>query len=205
MNRPLKILFLYKDRSEYGKAYGLANSATFVCEFLVSQGIEAKVETAKDGNAVDRLVTQYDPSIVIIEALWVTPDKFKELFSLPRHQTRQWIVRIHSRPVFLANEGIAFTWMLGYKQLRSKILTIAPNTEEFAKDLTFDGYKAAYLPNIYYPLVEMGPKKRFDGRTIDIGCFGAIRPMKNHMTQAMGAVDFARDMNLRLNFHVKQS
>ena len=201
----LKVLFLLKDRSEYGKAYGLANSAIFVSDFLNKQGIESETQTAIDGNSVDKLVTAYDPTHVVIEALWVTPAKIQELLSIPRHQKRKWIIRIHSRPVFLANEGIAFPWFLGYKKLKLKQLVIAPNTKEFADDLAnVYGSKTAFLPNVYYPMTNMPPKKVFNGYSIDIGCFGAIRPMKNHMTQAMAAVDFAKQNKLKLNFHVNQ-
>jgi hypothetical protein len=204
MNPKLKVLFIYKDRSEYGKAYGLANSATFVSEYLTNLGIDSSIEVAVDGNSIDRLVTQYDPTHVIIEALWVAPNKLKELLEIHRHKKRSWIIRLHSRPVFIANEGIAFTWLSDYKQLRLRQLTIAPNTEEFAHDLSFFGLKTAHLPNVYYPTLDMVPKKKFNGHTIDVGCFGAIRPMKNHMTQAMAAVNFAKDKGLHLNFHVNK-
>ena len=201
-----KVLFLCRDRTEYGKSYGLVNSANFIARYLEDQGIQSKVEMAADGNSVDKLVTEYNPTHVIIEALWVTPAKFKELLAIPRHQKRNWIVRLHSRPAFIVNEGIAFPWLAGYKALGLKQFAIAPNTKEFAKFLTDFGLNSVYLPNIYYPVPpdSMVVKKKFDGKTIDVGCFGAIRPMKNQITQAMAAILFAKESNLNLNFHINQ-
>jgi glycosyltransferase involved in cell wall biosynthesis len=37
---------------------------------------------------------------------------------------------------------------------------------------------------------------------VDIGCFGAIRPLKNTLNQALAAVLFAQRHNLRLRFHI---
>lgn len=201
-----KVLFVCKDRSEYGKTYGLTNSASFVSHWLNDQGVRSHVAMVSDNNGIDKVVTEYNPTHVFIEALWVTPEKIAELLAIQRHKKRIWVVRLHSRPVFLALEGIAFTWLLGYKKLGLKQLYIAPNTKEFTDDLVRYGLKTAYLPNIYYPepTDNMCPKKPFDGHSIDIGCFGAIRPMKNHMTQAIAAIEFAQREGLRLNFHVNQ-
>lgn len=40
---------------------------------------------------------------------------------------------------------------------------------------------------------------------INISCFGAIRPFKNHLTQAAAAVAFAESIGKKLNFHVNYS
>jgi hypothetical protein len=46
----------------------------------------------------------------------------------------------------------------------------------------------------------VGVKKR--QRALDIGCFGAIRPLKNNLQQAVAAIRFADSMNAALRFHV---
>ena len=40
---------------------------------------------------------------------------------------------------------------------------------------------------------------------IDIGCFGAIRPMKNTFHQALACIEFAELKNKTLRFHVNTS
>ena len=214
----MDVLFICKKRNEYENEYGpasgdskphltfgLHNSANFVKDFLNSHYIESEVVTALDGNSIDRLVTTYDPKVVIIEALWATPDKFRELFQIPRHKTRKWIVRLHSRIGFIANEGIAFPWLTEYSKIHG--LIVAPNTEEFTNDLKeIFNCETAYLPNIYHTdeQEERSFKKR-NKTSINIGCFGAIRPMKNHLNQAVAAIKFANRHALLLKFHINSS
>jgi hypothetical protein len=39
-------------------------------------------------------------------------------------------------------------------------------------------------------------------KIVDIGCFGAIRPMKNQLNQALSAIIFGNDSKLRVRFHI---
>src|SRR6185503_21204160 len=41
-----------------------------------------------------------------------------------------------------------------------------------------------------------------DDGYLDVGCFGAVRPLKNVVTQALAAIVAARRLGLRLNFHI---
>jgi hypothetical protein len=70
-----------------------------------------------------------------------------------------------------------------------------------------------YLPNIYQPISGKGVKYKFtvDGKTvtpsvhkktINIGCFGAVRVLKNHLQQAVAAIRYADENDLKLNFFV---
>jgi hypothetical protein len=61
--------------------------------------------------------------------------------------------------------------------------------------------KVIYLPN-YYPQDYKSKKLVKDKDTIDIGCFGAVRPLKNHLLQAFAAVEFADNHGKTLNFHI---
>jgi glycosyltransferase involved in cell wall biosynthesis len=204
-----KVLFLVKKRSDSvkGLGFGLGNSASFVSEFLKRKGIESKNVMCIDANYIDKHVTENDPDIVILEALWVTPLKIKEILSIKKHQKRTWVVRIHSRVAFLAYEGNAFAWLKGYHEVLKNFpnikFVIAPNTDDFAADLSnVFGLSSVYLPNIYSENYEFGPKPPQEPGKINIGCFGAIRPFKNHLTQSLAAIHFANQHNFELNFHV---
>jgi hypothetical protein len=87
--------------------------------------------------------------------------------------------------------------------------SVNPNTEEFARDLAkIFNMQTTYLPNIYYTDQmedEPKPRKKQQRATINIGCFGAVRPMKNHLNQAVGAVKFAENNGLMLRFHINSS
>ena len=62
--------------------------------------------------------------------------------------------------------------------------------------------KIIYLPN-YYP-IENTEIKNYDKEkdTINISCFGAIRPLKNQLIQAIASIEFANKVNKKLRFHI---
>jgi hypothetical protein len=61
--------------------------------------------------------------------------------------------------------------------------------------------KILYLPN-FYPQKFKTKKFNRNKDTIDISCFGAIRPMKNQLTQAIAAIKFANSIGKKLRFHI---
>ncbi len=217
-----KVLFIckYNEKSEntgYSEGYGflrkfsgLFNSARFVSSQLNKEHVESVVENAVDNNEIDRLVTKHKPDVVIIEALWVVPSKFEVLQKL--HPKVTWIIRIHSKVPFLASEGIATTWFAEYLQ-KTRVI-IAPNSEDAVHDLKkFAKHvgpnldrRVIYLPNYYglddLPTCDHPTKKP---KEVHIGCFGAIRPFKNQLSQAIAAMQFADIKNKKLFFHINST
>lgn len=180
-------------------ASGLSNSIKFVVDMLENEGYDCKYVQVIDGNCIDKVVTLEKPSIVIIEAIWVTPKKLEELSKL--HKKIKWIVRIHSEIPFLANEGVAIDWLIQYSKINNHIF-ISANSDRAQKELQVIVNKDVfYLPN-YYPVDVLDFNKKIVGQHIDIGCFGAIRPMKNQLLQAVAAIKFADDINKKLRFHI---
>jgi hypothetical protein len=174
---------------------------------LHAAGIRARVVQVTDNNDIDREVFDYRPSHVFIEALWVVPEKFAVLRSL--HPGVKWIVHLHSDLPFLATEGVALEWIRAYLDLN---VVVAFNILRAAAALTElvgqfgRGRNIVLLPN-FYPLTK--PHKWFDPsrRTpvVDVGCFGAIRPLKNQLVQAVGAMRFAERHRKVLRFHVNST
>jgi hypothetical protein len=199
--RKPKLLFVCKKKLDsYGVSYGLLNSAAFAANAMREQGIDARVISVSDNNYIDREVSKSSPTHVMIEAIWVTPSKFHVLKAL--HPSVSWVVRVHSKTPFLANEGNAVEWIREYAR---DGVVVAPNSPELAENLSrAAGIKAAYLPNIYCPPAypDLPPRHPRGDDPIDVGCFGAIRPMKNHLIQAFVAIRFANWLNTRLRFHV---
>jgi hypothetical protein len=201
-----RILFICKERNEsYGPSLGLINSCKFIVNELVQKGLEAKAIAVIDNNDIDREVTSYNPTHVFIEALWVIPSKLPILFKL--HPNVKWYVRIHSKIPFLAYEGMAINWLRQYAELAkvNKNFNIAANNLDIGESLerTYD-IPVSYFPNIYHPSdygFDPKPYKRAH-KVINIGCFGAIRPLKNQLYQALAAIAFAEDHNLTLRFHI---
>lgn len=216
MRKPV-VLFILKRRNDFdtekhnarGLSTGLYNSASFMEQMLIDRGVDARLEIAIDNNCIDRLVTKHRPTHVIIEALWVTPTKFTILSKL--HPKVKWIIRLHSEMPFISNEGMAMDWLGDYMAYDN--VTIAANAPRMLDDVrTYlqirEGFtnmavnqKVSYLPN-YYPQ-EYKYKEYSEAKEhIDIGCFGAVRPLKNHLMQAIAALKFANYMDKKLHFHI---
>lgn len=211
-----RILFVLKRREDFdpekhtkdGMQTGLFNSATFVKDMLNAGGIESQLFIARDNNDIDRAVTAFKPTHVIIEALWVVPQKFAILSKL--HPTVKWIIRLHSETPFLAQEGMAWDWMGDY--IRHPNILIAANSPRMLSEVKT--YLTAILPNDktllnriiylpnYYPTTYETKTFHLEKDHVDVGCFGAVRPLKNHMVQAMAALQFANSVDKKLKFHI---
>lgn len=148
----MKILFVLKNRTynkEYATSFGLMNSALQVSKYLNHKGHESKVVSVIDYNFIDREVHSYKPDIVIIEALWVSSKKMKELIELKRYKNINWVVRIHSDIGFLSAETNALTYVNEYVSLKKDNLFVSINNKEFCKNLSdIYGENFIYLPNI---------------------------------------------------------
>jgi hypothetical protein len=212
-----KVLFILKRRDDYspvshspiGLSTGLYNSANFMHEMLLSAGIESALEIAIDNNCIDRLVTKHRPTHVIIEALWVVPSKFAILSKL--HPKVKWIIRLHSEMPFMAGEGMAMDWLGGYvtypnidigvnaPRMLGEIREYLKTSRQWTNDKT--NRRVFYMPN-YYP---NDYKIKFYNRSkywVDVACFGAVRPLKNHLLQAVASIKFANKIKKHLRFHI---
>lgn len=195
---PPLTLFIIKQFYDYDGhrhvSSGLRISALFVVDMLLAEGRNAKLAVAVDGNSIDALVAQNKPARVILEAIWVTPAKMAELQKL--WPNVKWTVRVHSETPFLAQEGCAVEWIAAYM---AQGVEVAFNSCRTAMDFAALG-ATTYLPN-YYPIRKPRTLAPSRGR-IDIGCFGAIRPLKNQLIQAVAAIQYAKRVRQTLFFHM---
>jgi glycosyltransferase involved in cell wall biosynthesis len=183
---------------------GLFNSARFVERMLNSEGYETDIQHAIDNNYIDRLVTKFKPDICVIEAYWVVPEKFEILHKL--HPKVKWVIRNHSAIPFIANEGVTMDWSIRYMTYKNVFLC---SNDIRAHDEIATVIKAAenplnasYLPNFYPYDFKPRIKPAIDDGIVNMSCFGALRPLKNHLMQAIAALKFADKHNLKLRFHI---
>lgn len=203
-----KVLFILKKRKIYENTpvvktihSGLYNSANFVNKMLNEYGVDSTLVQVVDNNDIDREVNKYNPTDVIIEALWVVPEKFDVLHKL--HPKVNWIIRLHSEMPFISNEGIAIEWLFEYDKMGERNnLVIAANTQKMFHDLKSVGIKNIILLPNYYPVGHNKLVPHDHTPHINIGCFGAIRPMKNQLIQAVAAIDFGNQLNKTVHFHI---
>jgi hypothetical protein len=214
-----RVLFVLKNRPTYGhdkqlpiQSSGLANSARFVVAMLNQQGYAADLVFVTDGNDIHREAVKFKADLVIIEAFWCPPYKFDDLFAaMPKCK---FLIRNHSETPFLANEGMAFGWIVEYfKKPNTFISCNSPRMLEETRKIALSigisekevDERVVYTPN-YYPLPEnckRDPMPASDA--INISCFGAIRPLKNQMLQAISAIAFADKIGKTLRFHINGS
>lgn len=218
-----RVLFILKFRNQYGTDYGacdysqgytssgLFNSAHFINDMLANAGVTTKLVEVNDNNDIDREVTAFRPTVVIIEALWVIPSKFAVLTRL--HPDVKWIVRCHSDISFLANESIGVEWLIDYLQFDNVYISCnAESPTHDVRDIIEGVYRSwpkhivdsrvIYLPN-YYPIdsIKVHHSKYVD-EFLDVCCFGAIRPLKNQLIQGLAAIEAAEKLGKKLRFHI---
>lgn len=199
----MKILFICKRNEIYGqqlytrRSAGLFNSTRFIVEALHAKGIHAHIVEVHDNNDIDREVTKHRPDKVVLEALWVVPEKFPVLMRL--HPKVNWYIHLHSDMPFLALEGNAIDWIIRCAAQGVGIITNSQESYE-ALSVIVDECSLFYLPNVY--LSAPRTARLAEKPHVDIACFGAVRPLKNHLLQALAAVQFARDKGKFLRFHI---
>ena len=211
MSRP-HLLFILKQKqgeslwsNPNNKKPGLSNSIETLVRGLVDAGVHAEVHDVVDANKIHEKVCQIKPDVVVIEAYWVKPGKLQLLKAL--HPKIHWIVRNHSEVPFLAQEGMAGAWNCEYLKMGVELSSVSQRTVEdllpLVKNLDVSPDLLTHLPNIYKGYLSYKPDvKMAPGDEIHIGCFGAIRPMKNHVEQALAAIGYAHDTNRKLFFHI---
>lgn len=207
----VKVLFIIKERKVYGTktaSYGLVNSCEFVVNALHKCGIRAKVVQVIDNNGIDKEVHEYKPTHCFIEALWVTPSKFEILAKL--HPKVKWNVRIHSMIPFLVSEGMSFEWINEYQKLHKEKginISVSCNNIRLLRDLNVVYNNIEFTPNIYC----LGTSKPHNIHVdkshdiLNVGCFGALRILKNHCQEAFWAIEFAQSLHKKLHFHINVS
>ena len=152
-----KILFLLKKRhqiwnedDQYASelSSGLLNSVRFVAH-MINRALgpcRADMSQVHDANAIDREIHYQRPHMVVIEALWVTPDKLRELST--KYPQIIWVVRLHSEVPFLANEGMAMQWLTQYRQVPR--VRIGANSSRLRAELAdLLDTDILHLPNFY--------------------------------------------------------
>lgn len=197
-----RVGFIVKERTDLNhdsvhNATGLHTSSGLTAAGFRKLGVPAEVYEAHDGNSIDGIIKRNHLDVVVLEANWALPTKIAELRRL--HPNVSWFVRIHSEIPFLAHEGIAWTYMQDYDALG---VTILPNDPRTVWDLAGCIEHLDLLRNTYAVSEDIRFQKPVESDTIDIGCFGAIRSLKNHMRAACAAIRYANHVGKKLRFHI---
>lgn len=202
-----RVLFICKRRTtNYGglTSSGLLNSARMLAKSLAECDVETKVVDVIDGNSIDREVHRWKPTHVVLEAFWCPPYKLAELVRL--YPKVRWTVRTHSKTPFIAGEGIAYQWAFEYARILHGLYgNMSANSTEVTDEWTSMGLPTVKLRNVYCLEDVHPPKNHREHGVLDVGCFGALRLLKNQLIQATAAIQYADRHGLMLRFHINVS
>jgi hypothetical protein len=192
---------------------GLFNSCAFVVDMLNASGMPARLIQVGNEQAIRKAITSVEPSDVIFEAFFVIPALVNALSA--ENPCIRFFVRNHSELAFLAYDSNALGWMADY--LRNPHMHISSNSARSTLDLRHVAksyqphwddetiaQRVRLLPN-YHPTQAPLPRVPSPFGTLNVGCFGAFRPLKNQLLQAICAIEVARRMGRRLRFHINGS
>jgi hypothetical protein len=216
----ISILFVLKARDrnwnpndKYSKgSSGLLNSARFVSNMLVENGMTSEVILIENNkNHLELKLREFNPDIVVLEAVWFTAENLKLLTENPRHKNRRWIIRCHSEFPFLSVEGAILTPFLKYGNINNVYVSCNSPRAVYdfkvvtdSKNIKFNN-NILLLPNYYEVPNTLPIKDRNDSDTFNVSCFGAIRPLKNQLQQAIAAMAYANENKKKLRFHINSS
>jgi hypothetical protein len=185
---------------------GLRNSVMFQASMLVSHGINASVAEVPGPYQIHDQILRFQPTHVIVEAIWVVPTFLAELRK--RHPHVRFAVRNHSPTQFLSGEWSGYGFIRDYLKLGFEVMANDPRSVEDLKILAHahgvSEHLVTYAPN-FYPepaFSDMTARLRRDKSHVDVALFGAIRPLKAHIVQAFAALHFAGQVGKRLRLHI---
>lgn len=205
-------------------ASGLSISVQQMVTALTQMGIDAHAVQVPDNNFIHQEVEKWKPTHVVVEGFWVVPPKFQILKAM--HPKIHWVVRCHSNTEFLAHEGTVFGWVLDYLSrgvtvgfnsmsaahtIRRLVdsgliknpgpIVFLPNYYDFNRHFNLSSIARTFLESVFN---RRRGRPKVSGE-FHVGCFGAVRPLKNHMNQALAAIQMANRLGLKLRFYVNAS
>lgn len=144
------------------------------------------------------------PTHAVIEAPWIPADVLHQMLFDFSHV--HFIVRTHSQIAFLQADRNAISTIRQMIALEEGM----PNFSVSSNAVKLCDYlnrvytaKCLYLPNLYnYHRPHMKRRDTERHRTLRIGCFGALRPLKNHTTAGAAALMIAERHRSELEFYI---
>jgi hypothetical protein len=184
---------------------GLGISALNTAKVLRAKGVDVVVRPAKDASSIRLVISQENPSHVVINALWLPTSQLADI--VHSYSNIQFAVLIHSNIAFLQVEPKGISLLkeaVDLEQASIGNFNVAANSHGGVDGLS-QAWECpiAYLPNLYYlddSAIEHRPV--WSGRKLKIGAFGALRPLKNPTSSAFAALDIATSLHSELEFHV---
>lgn len=208
MQSPLVKLMLcplnYSGWSEVSHT-GLGVSALNTVRVLRGSGINAVVRPVKNLMDLELKILAEKPTHVVINALWLPANELAGL--IHKMSDVSFVVLVHSNIAFLQVEPKGIVLLRNAIDLELASVgnfRVAANSRLACRGLQ-DAWEcpALYLPNLYYLDGTVRTQRpKWQGGTLRIGAFGALRPLKNPTGSAFAALAIAANLGTNLEFHI---
>lgn len=168
-----------------------------VWPILGAKDLAAKIAAAK--------VAGNPPTHVVICAPWI-PTLDLQAYLIFRYPEIHFTVICHSNVAFLSADPTAIRHFREELNLEQGALNFkaAGNNRRFCDHvLRSYGRPCMYLPNLYH-LDHNVPRQHrlWSGGKLKIGSFGAVRPLKNHLSAAAAALELSDRLHTDVDFHL---
>ena len=209
-HKDIRVALIFKDFAAWirSSCVGLNVAGFTTSKILNEHGIKTTVFPVRHNvdivNSIDKYNENHKHRLthVIISAPWVSLHDMRNLIC--HFPEIQFVVLSHSNVGFLQADPCGVDLFRKYAELAKthKNLKVGGNCHMFSKwfEVTYKS-ECVCLPNLY-PVKKI-KSKVWDGKsTIKIGAFGAIRPEKNFMTAAAGAMAIHSILNVPIELHM---
>ena len=182
---------------------GLGVSALNTCRVLRTRGIDATVYAVIDYKNLVSVISKVSPTHVVINALWLPLAQLSQL--IVDYPNIHFAALSHSNIAFLGAHDI--TLLKQYIDLELASIgnfNVAANSESGAVGLENSlECPTTYLPNLYYlDYTVRQNRNKWQGGTLRIGAYGALRILKNTKSAAFAALAIANNLGTDLEFHI---
>jgi glycosyltransferase involved in cell wall biosynthesis len=180
---------------------GLGVTAMTNAKVLTAKGHDVEVWPVTNNVDIVNALQAKHPTHLVIQAPWLsTYDLTTMVHAFPKIV---FAVVSHSNVGFLQADPCGVRLLREASELSTGVhnFSLAANSEKFV-GWWRRAYRAPaiHLPNLYYADEVSRPARRWNGGTLRIGAFGAIRPLKNLMTAAAAALEIAARKQADLEF-----
>lgn len=207
MKRP-HVILCYKNFpvAHHVSHIGLGVSALNTAKTLKRAGVSCDVWPILGTKTIQERIRASNPkpTHVVIGAPWLPTLDLQVLVF--RNPGIQFAVVCHSNVGFLQADPTAITNFREDLDLEQGApnFTAGGNSERFVSWIA-NAYSrpCAWLPNLYF--LPTDPPRRngwHGGCRAKIGVFGALRPLKNHLSAAAACLDIANDLHIEIDFYI---
>lgn len=214
MGRPYRVALVYKNfKGAVGSNHiGLGVTALNTAKYLRAMGIYTDVWGVTDVAGLKAKLTEAETvprnmqqvTHVVISAPWLAAADLQDIAILNPHIV--FACASHSNVAFLAADPNAFKLVRQYTHVERSTpnFHLAGNSSRLATWVAGSYSVPCWtIPNLYYLDGSVTPNREmYSGGTLRIGCFGAMRILKNILTAGAAALQIGNEMRVNVEFWV---